>query len=229
MKKESIGCVIPVVLLGGLFVWNYYRNAEKREEREARERERTTEVESREAEETRRVERVYQTFQDLAKRHNAAIDCPGVPQTQFGDGFYTLELQDALQKHGDKAIFLCRVDDVFKMGDGFHIVTRYMNDFGGRDMTFLLEVDEATARHLVAEYKPDHFFGQAFAVAVVVKRVTVTLTREYYGVGEIVEAGTYESDQETEVEILEKGGMFPQIVISGKCLEIIPLEGETVF
>lgn len=227
MNKERIGCVIPVVVLLGLFVWGCHREAAKRE---ARERERTTEAESREAEErrleaeeTRRKERVDQTFKDLAERHNAELDWSGKL-------FYTLELQDALQKHGDRAIFVCRIDDVFKMGDGFRIVSRYVDcSADGRDMTFLLEVDEATARHLVEEYRYEPFFSQAFAVAVVVKRVTVTLRREYYAVGETVEAGTYEFDHETEVEIVEKGGMFPQIVITGKCLEIVPLEGETVF
>ena len=123
-KAKSIGCVIPVVLLVGFFVWMHYRKAENRE---AKERERTTETESREAEErrreaeeTRRKERVDQTLKDLAERHNAELEWSGRV-------FYTLELQDALRKHGDRAIFVCRIEDVFKMGDGFRIVSRYVD------------------------------------------------------------------------------------------------------
>ncbi len=227
MNKERIGCVIPVVVLLGLFAWwAYYSNAEKREAREARERERTTEAESREAEKhrleaesARENESFAQIFKDLAARHNAAHDWCGTGTQRF----YTLEWQDAVQKHGDRAILCCRVRDVFKVGDGFRVVgegldyvdTALINP-QALGVICLLEIDEATARRLVESPNDD----ASFALAVVVKRVTVTLTPKYSAIGETVEAGTYESDQETEAEIQE-GDLFPRLLITGKCLEIV--------
>jgi hypothetical protein len=217
MNKESIGCVIVVVLLVGFFVWTQYRNAEKQG---VRERERTAEEESRKAEATRRNERVDQTIRDLAERHNAELNWSGKKL------YYALDVQEALQKHGDRAIIIkCTADDVFKTDGGFRVISGYVDELAGyfdglyRAMTLLLEVDETTARHLV---EAQHV-GSSFAAAVVVKRVTVTLRPKYHAQGETIEAGTYEFDQETEAEVVE-GGLSPKLLITGKCLEIVPLE-----
>ena len=95
-------------------------------------------------------------------------------------------------------------------------------------MTFLLEVDEATARHLVELHSEaeneDPYALQFFAIAVLVKRATVTLGPEYYAIGEIVEAGTYEVDQETEAEV-EEEVLSSRVLITGSCLEIVHLKG----
>ena len=223
MNKERIGCVIAVVTLLGLFAWGYYSKAEKQE---ARERELTTEAESREAEKrllkakiTREKESFAQIFKDLAGRHNAAHDWCGTGTQRF----YTLEWQDAVQKHGDRAILCCRVHDVFRVGDGFRLVGESVDyeDIApinpqALGVICLLDIDEATARRLVESPNDD----ASFAIAVVVKSVILTLTPNYYAIGETVEAGTYESDQETEAEIQE-GDLFPRLLIMGKCLEIV--------
>jgi hypothetical protein len=248
MNKDRIGCGVAVALLLGVFVWVYYRGAEKRE---ARERERTTEAESHEAEKRRRdaeKTRRKETVEDLAGRHNAILDWAGVHQRQNGaERVFTLELQDALQKLGDRAIiFVSSVGDVFKMGDGFRILCHYEPYQEGSiyhsdaawltriapKVTFLLEVDEATARHLVEVHSEpqneDWYAEPFFAIAVLVQRVTVTLRPEYYAIGTMVEAGTYEVDQETEAEVVE-AGLSPRVLITGKCLEMVYLEGHDPF
>ncbi len=240
MNKERIGCVIPVVLLVGFFVWTYYGNAEKRE---ARERKRTTEAESRESEKRRRdakKERTKDTFKALVGRHNAILDWTGIHQNENENRdtrIFTIELQDALQKLGDRtAIFVSPVADVFRTDDGFRILCHYQPyneglvyaDWSAANVTFLLEVNEATARHLVELHSEaeneDPYETQFFAIAVLVKRTTVTLGPKYYAIGEIVEAGTYEVDQRTEAEV-EEGGLRPRVLITGSCLEIVHLEG----
>ncbi len=238
--KERIGYVIPVVLLVGFFVWAYYRNAEKP----------TTETESRETEKRSRdakKARIKDTFKELAGRHNAILDWAGVHQKvhqkENGDQrIFTIELQDAQQKLGDRtAIFVSRVADVFRTNDGFRILCHYEpyeerliydSDADGfaltaAEVTFLLEVDEATARHLVELHSEseneDPYAEQFFAIAARVKRATVTLRPEYRAVGEIVEAGTYDVDQKTEAEVEE--GLRPRVLMTGSCLEIVHLEG----
>lgn len=247
MNKDRIGCGVAVALLLGVFVWVYYKGAEKRE---ARERERTTEAESRDAEKRRgdaEKARRKETVVDLAGRHNAILDWAGVHQRENGaERVFTLELQDALQKLGDRAvIFVSTVGDVFKMDGGFRVLCYYepyeeCSVFHSTadclamvpKVTFLLEVDEATARHLVEVHSDpknqDSYPERFFAIAVLVKRATVTLRPEYYAIGEIVEAGTYEVDQKTEAEVME-GGLSPRVLITGKCLEMVHLEGYDPF
>ena len=55
-------------------------------------------------------------------------------------------------------------------------------------MVFLLDVDEATARRLVENHRDSKNEEQCFAIALIVKRVTVTVSREYEVTGGIVEA-----------------------------------------
>jgi hypothetical protein len=228
MNKDRIGCVVAVALVLGVVVWGYYRGAE---EREAKPR--------RVAEKTRIKETSKQTVKELAERHNAILDWAGVRQRKQGaERIFTFELQDVLQKHGDRAIVIvCCVDDVFKMSDGFRIVCQYLPwqenpiydshayrpDSRTPKLTFLLEVDEATARHSVEVHsKPENEKPYAevfFAFAVLVKRATVALRPEYHAT---VEAGTYGGDQEAEVV---EWGLSPRVLITGKCLEMVYLEG----
>lgn len=221
MNKDRIGCVVAVAVVLGVFVWFYYRGAE---EREARERA--------DAEKTRIKETRKQTVKELAGRHNAILDWAGVRQRKQGaERVFTFELQDVLQKHGDRAIVIvCCVDDVFKVSDGFRIVCQYLPwqerpiydsdadwfDLRTPRVTFLLEVDEATARHSVEVHSnpenEDPYAEVFFAFAVLVKRATVALRPEY------------EVDQETEAEVV-KEGLSPRVLITGKCLEMVYLEG----
>lgn len=91
MNKARIGCVFAVAVVLGVFVWFYYRGAEKREARERAD-----------AEKTRIKETRKQTVKELAGRHNAILDWAGVRQRKQGaERVFTFELQDVLQKHGD--------------------------------------------------------------------------------------------------------------------------------
>lgn len=242
MNKERIGCVIPLVLLVGFFVWTYYRNAEKRE---ARERERTTEAESRESEKGRRdaeEERIKdefkRTFKELAGRHNAKLDWAGVHrQENRGKRVLTFELQDALNSLGDRPLVIVSLGgDVVKTDNGFRFYCGYdplvehpVYDSDVWDVSFyptvvfLLDVDEATARRLVENHRDSKNEEHCFAIALTVKRVTVTLSREYDAIGGIVKAGTYENDQQTEAEVVE-GNMDASVVVLGSCLEIVHLK-----
>lgn len=236
MNKERIGCVIPVVLLVGFFVWTYYRNAEKRE---ARERERTTEGETRDAEEERLKDEFKKTFKELAGRHNARLDWAGVHRTESrGKRVFTFELQDALNSLGDRPlVIVAMVGDVIQTDGGFRISCGYdpliEHQVYGSDLwddfviypkvAFLLDVDEATARRLVENHRDPKNEEQCFAIALTIERVKVTLSREYDAIGGIVPAGTYDEDQRTEADVVE-GDMDPRVVVLGSCLEIVHLK-----
>jgi hypothetical protein len=237
MNKERIGCVIPVVLLVGFFVWTYYRNAEKRE---ARERERTTEGETRNAEKRRRdaeKDEFKKAFNELAGRHNAKLDWAAVHRNENRKHVFTFEVQDALNSLGDRPLVIVSMGgDVVKTDNGFRYYCGYdplvehpVYDSDVWDVSFyptvvlLLDVDEATARRLVENHRDPKNEEQCFAIALTVKRVTVTLSREYDAIGGIVEAGTYENDQQPEAEVVE-GNMRARVVVLGSCLEIVHLK-----
>ena len=240
--KERIGCVIPVVLLVAFFSWAHYRNVEKRE---AQERGRRAEAESREMEKRRHDDersRIKESFQELARRHNAILDWSGVHKK--GNAFqqvFTIELQDAQQRLGDRpAIFVSRVSDIFRTKDGFCIICDYepldehlVYEASGFPMTaakvtFLLEVHEAMARHLVqlhGKSKNEVLYDEpVFAIVALVKRTTLTLRPEHSAVGEIIEAKTYDVERRAKAEV-EEGGLRPRVLMTGICLEIVHLEG----
>lgn len=239
MNKERIGCVIPIVVLIGFFVWTYSINLEKREAKETVAETRNAEKRRGDAEKERIKDEFKKAFNELAGRHNAKLDWAAVHRTESrGKRVFTFELQDALNSLDDRPlVIVAMVGDVIKTDGGFRISCGYdpLNEHQvyGSDLwddfviypkvAFLLDVDEATARRLVENHRDPKNEEQCFAIALTVKRVTVTLSREYDAIGGIVEAGTYENDQRTEAEVVE-GNMGARVVVLGSCLEIVHLK-----
>ena len=240
MNKERICCVVSIVVLIGFFVWKYSINLEKeREQRTAAAETRDAEKGRRDAEEERLKDEFKKTFKELAGRHNARLDWAGVHRTESrGKRVFTFELQDALNSLGDRPLVIVSLGgDVVKTDGGFRISCGYSplieHQVYGSDLwddlviypnvAFLLDVDEATARRLVENHRDSKNEEHCFAIALTVKRVTVTLSREYDAIGGIVKAGTYENDQQTEAEVVE-GNMDASVVVLGSCLEIVHLK-----
>ena len=239
MNKERICCVVSIVVLIGFFVWKYSINLEKeREQRTAAAETRDAEKGRRDAEKERIKDEFKRTFKELAGRHNAKLDWAGVHrQENRGKRVLTFELQDALNSLGDRPLVIVSLGgDVVKTDNGFRFYCAYyplvehpVYDSDVWDVSFyptvvfLLDVDEATARRLVENHRDSKNEEHCFAIALTVKRVTVTLSREYDAIGGIVEAGTYENDQKTEAEVVE-GNMGARVVVLGSCLEIVYLK-----
>ncbi len=240
MNKERIGCVIPIVVLIGFFVWTYSINLEKREAKETAAETRNAENRRRDAEEERLKDEFKKTFNELAGRHNAKLDWAAVHRNENRKHVFTFELQDALNSLGDRPlVIVAMVGDVIKTDGGFRISCGYdpliEHQVYGSDLwddlviypnvAFLLDVDEATARRLVENHRDpkNEEQWQCFAIALTVERVTVTLRREYDAIGGIAPAGTYDEDQETEADVVE-GDMGPRVVVLGSCLEIVHLK-----
>ena len=201
-------------------------------------------VESPEEANERLIASVQRSVEELASRHNALRDWAGIQTKGNDDQVFTLEVQDALERlDGRPIVFVSTVRDIFKVNEGYRLLCHYaprdeLPLYSANDsswdalatvstVTFLLEVDEVTARQIVETLRKsedDWYIPQFFAIAILPRQTQVILSWEEYAVGEIIEEGEYQESRQAEVEI-QDGVLSPRVLITGQCLEIVHLEG----
>ena len=173
----------------------------------------------------------------LASRHNAVRDWPKFPHKSATiPSFVTLEFQDAVQQLANKpAIAVCRIVDIYRHEQGFRFLCTFeppasmeiLSRARLPSVLFRLEVEEETARRIqkLLNEPPNPsdvllYFGVVFSPSA----VQVVHRQQLEAQGEVAEADRGKSFPMVDTWIKDSG-VSPLIQITGRCHEIVYLDG----